>query len=77
MNTKYTIFLVIVVALVVDYSWKLRVTCFELRDFECQRNLERTTRLEPQQPTGTCKRLTVNLLASQLLNKLMGGRHEP
>ena len=47
-DTKYTVFLALAVALVVDYSLKLRNMCFELPDFERHRNLERTPEPQPE-----------------------------
>ena len=49
-DTKYTIFLVLVVALVVDYSLKLRdIHMFRVQQFQRRRSLERTPELQPQQ----------------------------
>ena len=37
----------------------------------------RATASQSQQLAATCKCLTINLDASQLIKELMGGRHEP
>ena len=61
-DTKYTLFTVLVVALVANYSLKLRNICFELQDFQRRRSLERTPEPQPQPARTNSQRLHASYL---------------